>query len=292
MSQESSEICLGVDGGGTSSRFALLVGAQRFDHTSGPVNVTSDFEAGIANLLEGLAAVTAKAGITPEHLAAERAFLGLAGVVGPKGADAVAARLPLGNLRIDSDRVAALAGALGRLDGTLAGIGTGSFVIRQVAGKTRALGGWGLALGDEASGAWLGRELLALTLRANDGLADHSDLTRSILEEFGANPGAIAAFGAHADAATFATRAAKIAEAAEGGDANALALMQRGAAWIEAGARALGWKPGEALCLAGGAGPSYRPYLSAEARAFVVPPQGRAIDGALAIAQAMNAPRP
>lgn len=53
--------------------------------------------------------------------------------------------------------------------GALAGVGTGSYVGFLTGGSVRFAGGWGLALGDEASGAWLGREVLRAALMAHEG---------------------------------------------------------------------------------------------------------------------------
>jgi len=292
MSAKDHGLVLGVDGGGTSGRFALQVGERRYDHMSGAVNVTSDFEASVANLLEGLAALAGKAGVELTELSGAQAFLGLAGVLGPKDAEAVARRLPLLNARIDSDRVAALAGAFEGGAGTLAGLGTGSFMIRQTTQGARALGGWGLALGDEASGAWLGRGLLAQTLLACDGMAQHSALTRAVLSEFEDQPEAISAFGAQADAGEFAGFAPRVFEGARDGDAAALSLVTQGARWIEAGADALGWAAGERLCLTGGVGPAYVPYLGARYSADLAAPLASGLDGALRLARAQMAARP
>ncbi len=75
-----------------------------------------------------------------------------------------------------------------------------------------------------------------------------------------------------------------ISQAADDGDAIAQELMQSGAAYIAKALRALGWEPGEALCLTGGVGPQYQPFLPAEMAACVTAPKGSGLDGALALA--------
>lgn len=287
MSTEPSEILIGVDGGGTSCRIVIERGGRRWEHKIGPANVASDFDGALARLGDGLREAAAKAGLSPEVLENAVAFMGLAGVLGPEDGAAVAQKLKFRKIRVDSDRVSAIAGALGDATGTLAGLGTGSFVIRQDAGTTRALGGWGLALGDEASGAWLGRGLLARTLQAVDGMGPASDLTRRVRAEFSGSCEKIAHFGVSAGPGDFAAWAPKVFEAAFARDPVALDLVQEGAGWIEKAAHVLGWSAGEALCLTGGLGPRYSDYLSQPLRAALTPPKGTPLDGALSLARVL-----
>ncbi len=289
--QDQPDILIGVDGGGSGCRIAMTRGAQRWDHQSGPANLASDFTGALERLAQGLRDLAAKAGLSFEAIEEASVFMGLAGVLSPQEGAAVARHLPFTKIRIDNDRVAALAGAFGGGSGTLAGIGTGSFLIRQDGARQRAIGGWGLALGDEASGAWLGRAALARTLAAADAMGQASDLTRRLSAEFSGSCEKIAHFGAAAGPENFAAFAPMVFEAADARDPLALALLGEGAAWIEKGLGVLGWTPGEALCLTGGIGPRYGNYLPAPARAALVAPKATALDGALALARALAAER-
>ena len=47
--------------------------------------------------------------------------------------------------------------------------GTGSIGWAMVSGRQHRVGGWGLDVSDEGSGAWLGREVLRQVLWAHDG---------------------------------------------------------------------------------------------------------------------------
>ena len=67
--------------------------------------------------------------------------------------------LPFARARIESDAVIALKGALGDDDGAIAALGTGSVFGVQRGGEVRMIGGWGFLLGDQGSGARIGREL-------------------------------------------------------------------------------------------------------------------------------------
>ena len=65
-------------------------------------------------------------------------------------------------LRIETDAVIAVEGRAGRrATAIVAALGTGSVFAVQRAGVIRQIGGWGLVLGDEGSGAWIGRRSLS-----------------------------------------------------------------------------------------------------------------------------------
>jgi glucosamine kinase len=276
-------LLIGVDGGGTTCRLALLHGGRRVELRTGPANVSTDLTGALARLSEGLKALATQAGLPPAELARARAYLGLAGVVSADLARAVAEALPFASVRVEDDRIAALHGALGGQDGTVFGIGTGSFLGRRVGAEVSLIGGWGFVLGDEASGADLGRRLLRAALHAVDGLAPATDLTDAILAEKGGAAGVVA-FAGRATPADFAALAPRLLDAATAGDGTALALLRQGADYIARGVNRLGWQPGEALCPIGGLAASYTPYLPAPMAASLVDPQGSALDGALALA--------
>jgi glucosamine kinase len=63
-------------------------------------------------------------------------------------------------------------------------------------------------------------------------------------------------------------------------DPFAKTLLQEGAAYIRAGLSALGWQPQDPLCLTGGIGPHYAPFLGLPVTAA----KGTALDGALTLA--------
>jgi glucosamine kinase len=267
------DVLIGIDGGGSSCRFALLAGGQRHEIVLGPANVRSDRDATLGTLRAGLAEL----GLLAGDLDGARLHAGLAGVLTEADARDVAAALPVVRARVTDDRPTTMRGALGASDGTVAAIGTGSFFGRQSGGVRRFAGGWGAVLGDEASGAWLGRKLLATTLHAVDGLGPGSPLTERLLERLG-GPAGIVSFAGSARPADMAALAAGVVESRE--DPVAARLLGEGAAWILRAVRGIGWTPEEPLCLLGGLGPCYAPLLGVP----VAPSRGSALDGALALA--------
>ena len=288
MTMGATNSLLGIDGGGTSCRVALLWRGNRYESRGGSANVTSDPHGAVSTIATGLKDVAKQAGLEPERLRQIPAHLGLAGATTPAVCDQVKAMLPLARASVSDDQLTTLAGALTRDDGVVVSIGTGSFLARQQRDARRFLGGHGLALGDEASGAWLGRALLARVLHSVDGLAPSSPLTVEILAEFGDEAGAVSLFAATASPARFGHSAPRVVAAARAGDVVALALMRSGASYILAGIEALNWQEGEAICLMGSLGPYYRPYLPDHVTRCVRDAKGSALDGALFLA-AQNA---
>lgn len=276
---------LAVDGGGTRCRLALDGPSGRQVAEMGSANVTSDFEAAIAEIDAGITALADAAGVGRDDLLALPAYLGLAGVSDEAKAARVANALPLAHVRVEEDWRAALRGALGPRDGALAHCGTGSFFSIQVGDKVRSVGGWGSRLGDEASAFWVARAALTATLEVVDGLAAPTRLTDAVLARF-VTPGGIVAHAAKATPGEIAEIAPFVTKAAAEGDPIAEAILQSGADHIARVLGRIGWRAGMALCLTGGIGPAYQPYLSADLRAALVEPAGQPIDGAVALARA------
>ena len=283
MQGDSSSFLIGIDGGGSACRAALSKGdgTRRHEVTLGAANVSTDFAGAVGVIRQALSQLCGLAGIEVAALAGARAHVGLAGVMNAEIAARVAAELPMRRLVVSDDRPTAVAGALGNGAGAVAAIGTGSFLARRSDGGLQLAGGWGYALGDQASGGWLGKRLLKEILLAVDGFAEWTDLARAIFDEFDCDPSAIVAFSLSARPGDFARLAPRLAVSS---DPLAKALMQSGADYINRGLRAMGWNPGERICVMGGLGPSYLRYLPEEMQAASQDPKGSSLDGALQLA--------
>lgn len=280
-------IIIGVDGGGSGCRVAVGTVARGVlaRAAGGPANVSSDLRGAVGNVLFAVQAAAYEAGFDVEDLAGAVAHLGLAGVMGQQEADAVARALPFAASTVTDDRPTTARGALGGADGYIAALGTGSFVGRMEGGIFHGVGGWGLVLSDQASGGWLGRMALCQALLAHDGVGPRSGLTADLLAGF-AGPTDIVQFAAEATPAHFARFAPQVVQAAAGGDAVAVDLMTQGAGYVHDALSALGYADGDTLCLTGGVGPHYAPFLPAVVQSGIKPAKGSALDGAFALARA------
>ena len=181
-----------------------------------------------------------------------------------------------------SDRDIAIAGILGDRNGTLAQIGTGSFFARQHDGRLSYAGGWGLTLGDECGGAWLGRELLRAVLMAHDGLLEGSPLGAQVMSNFGNGPDGIVMFAATATPADFAELAPVLFEAHESGDSLANHVLTHAVADLERILTSMHVN-GDALFITGGVGVHYKAMLGAAFRDALKEPAGDSLSGAFAI---------
>jgi len=276
---------LGVDGGGSGCRAALATGDGTIlaNATTGPANAKSDYDAALSAVRRAIDGVTNQTG-QAANLNNIPCHIGLAGIMSEAEASRFARDLDMPHARVSDDRQTTLAGALGTQDGLLASIGTGSFVGVATQGKTRFLGGWGLQLGDQASGAWLGKSLLRETMLGHDGLEPQSPLTISVLQDFG-SANAIVDFATSASPANYARFAPQVIAAAQNGDPTAQNLMRKGAGYLLKALNALA--PGASLpiCLTGGIAPQYAPWLPKDVKERLQKPAGTPLEGALLLAR-------
>lgn len=273
-------IFLGIDGGGTGCRAVASDAAGRIlgHGAAGPANVNTDTETTRANVLA--AATQALSGADPARVTA---VLGLAGANIRSAAQALQNSLPFARSQITTDAATAARGALGPHDGIVAAMGTGSVFARQQGGATRQFGGRGFLLGDEGSGAVLGRALLSRALRAEDGFVPMTPLLQSLLDDHDGIEGIIR-FATAARPADFARFAPLLID---NPDPAAQAVFAEALAAVRAILAAL--QPPEPLPVTflGGLGPAYAAALSGLWPQR--PALGTGLDGALAMAQSMGA---
>ena len=199
---------LGIDGGGTGCRAAL---ADSEGHVlgrglGGPANINTNVDGAAASILAATTQALAGSGTDPHNLIAT---LGLAGGTITAATQRLAELLPFAKLQIVNDAITAARGALGADDGILAALGTGSVFAVQRAGKVRQVGGRGFLMGDEGSGAVMGRAVLADAMRAGDGFLPMTPLLQDLLTEYGGAEGIIS-FGNRASPAQFGELAPRI----------------------------------------------------------------------------------
>ena len=286
MSDSPHTLLIGVDGGGSRCRVAIGTAEDGLleEAEGGPANPNSDFDQAISMIRQTTHRAADKAGIDASALCGATAHLGLAGVLSAEDGQKVAAALPFARSLVTDDRMTTLVGALGSEDGFVAAIGTGSFIGGRQAGHTRFLGGWGFPIGDQASGAWLARAALAQVLESHDGVRPPGPMTQNLFARFDNDAQVLCRFSFAASPRDYAKLAPEIVAAARAGDADASALMQAGADYINAGLAALGYSADTPLCLTGGLGTHYAPWLPKSLQSQLRRPDGTALDGAFRLA--------
>lgn len=278
-------IFLGLDGGGTRCRVRLrdAGGTVLAEATGGPANVYQDFDGALANILACCREAAIKAGV---NLSDIHAGLGLAGIVTSVDAGKViAAHLPFASVVADNDAYAACVGAFGGGDGGIVISGTGSIGVAVVGAQRHMVGGWGFALGDHGSGAWLGHHAVRRAALALDGLLQPTDLTEGVLARTGRSRLELSRWSEIATPKDYAAFAPLVFDSARKADVQGMSIVIEGAAAISKLGHALLARGAKRLCLLGGTSVAYPPYLDADVRAALVPPETDAIDGAMMMAR-------
>ena len=282
-------VIVAVDGGGTQCRAAIFdAGGRRLGYARGAfANLVTDFRESSRHVCEAIDAACRDAGIADLQDRKSVAVLGIAGAEIEDRAAQLEKAIDLPTVRVVSDRDTAIAGVLGERDGMLAQIGTGSFFARRRNGQLSHAGGWGLTLGDECSGAWLGRQLLRSVLMAHDGLLASSVLCEQIESRFGNGPDGIVIFAATATPADFADLAPILFDAFDAGDGLARHVVSAGVADLERILTAMQGDGGSDLFITGGVGARYKPLITPPFRKALKEPDGDSLSGAFAIGAAL-----
>lgn len=280
------QFAIGIDGGGTSCRAAVIDGAGQVLGTgkAGASNILSDLENSLIHIVASARQALLDAGLDPELIQKLPAVIGTAGAnVGNYG-KRVEGALPFASTRVVTDATIALQGALGDADGVIGAFGTGSVYNARRDGKSWGIGGWGFVIGDQASGARLGRDLLEQALLAHDGVAAGSALTKVIMAEYGNDPERVVEFAHASKPKDFARYAPIVFEYAGTGDVVAADIVKTAASAITGSLDALLWPECPSICLLGGLAQAYRPWLDERHKAILAEPKGDVLRGAVELA--------
>ena len=280
----AERIDIGIDGGGSGCRVVVSCGTRMARAEGGPANVATDPAAAEAAIRGALLDALGQMSLSLDDMQTARIVAGLAGCRLPGLADTFAMRLPFLAHVVD-DSVTALEGAFGGAQGTLIGLGTGSFCIRHDARGITHQGGWGFALGDEGSAASLGRIALSELLRIEDGrLPKWSDdpLIDRLQAAVGVHP---VLFARDAGPEDFAALAPLVVDC-DSPWAEDL-IHYRVYAEILTALRQIGHPEGAAWAMTGGFAAALKPRWAHSMQAGLQDPLGSPLDGALAMARAL-----
>ncbi|MDD3337182.1 MAG: BadF/BadG/BcrA/BcrD ATPase family protein [Eubacteriales bacterium] len=224
----------GIDGGGTSTKLELRdddnqpICRMKF----GPFNVSAVGIEGVRSVIDEMAKNVELSGI-------RRFCIGGAGVsydgLGELLRKQMSAHGFVGQLRLCSDFEIALRGAMKGPGGILiAGTGSVAFGNNDVGAQAR-VGGWGHLIDDAGSGYTIGRDALAVTVRAEDGRMDADMLRHCILYKIGGRDNQDVlnyVYYSGRDKSAVAALAAVVLHCAEEGDAISVKLLENNAAQL------------------------------------------------------------
>jgi glucosamine kinase len=285
---EHNLLLLGIDGGGTQSRARLSTysGTLLANAAGGPANLRLGIDNSFASVLKIAQQCFENAGVPEQLFSRVIACLALAGASEPSHlAAAKQYDHPFRSAIITTDAHAACIGAHAGKDGGVIIAGTGAVGWAVMKGQSYRIGGWGLPVSDEGSGAWVGTEALRRVLWALDGRIAWTGLLKDLSADFANDPHAIVSWTDTASPRDFGTFAPRIVDHAARGDPAAIELMRSAAAHIDGLAAKLIALGVPRLALVGGFAPALQPWLAAEIQLQLTKPVGDAVEGALTLAR-------
>jgi glucosamine kinase len=290
ISVNTKVLLLGVDGGGTSCRARLCAfsGQLLGEAATGPANLRLGLQQSFSEILDAATQCLGQAGLPRSYLGKMVACLALAGASEPNFlAAAQSYPHPFRRAIVTTDAHAACIGAHGNNDGGVIVAGTGTVGWALVRGQTHRVGGWGLPISDEGSGAWLGCEAVRRLLWALDGRIAWTGLLRALGDKFGDDPHAVVAWAHAAAPGDFASLAPDIFDHATRDDPIARELISLAAGHIDVLADRLIAIGATRLALVGGCAPFLVPSLAERTKLHLVEPAGDALSGALHLARSV-----
>lgn len=287
-------VLAGVDVGGSGIRALVRTADEdRRAAVERPVHLGSTIDSDV--LASGIVDVLGRTGAP----SAEIVCIGMTGFPGlvddpERIARRVMSATTARSVLVASDSLTTHVGALGMDPGVVVAAGTGVIALgTDHAAQWNRVDGWGYLLGDEGSGAWIGRAGLVAAIRAHDGRGGSPALLDALLARYGEVPVLLQDLHANGSPAyRLAQFAPAVAEAALDGDAVAASI------WAEA-ARLLA---ATAIAAAHGVAPVFswggglflqdellrRPFIDAVRQASsgaeFREPQGGSLDGAVRLA--------
>ncbi len=280
---------LGIDGGGTKCKVQLEDAQGNFlgQGIGGPANLVRSVEGSIAAIMEAASQALQQAGLGLANLARIHATAGLAGAnVSQYKSQFALWQHPFAHLSITTDMEIACLGAHREHDGGLIIIGTGFCAGVQINRLVSEFGGYGLFLGDRASGSGIGLQAVQHCLKVLDGMEELSAFSQALvtaLEVSTAEQLAAKAIGA--PPGFYAQLAPQVFEFAEQHNWAAVEIIQQAANYIEHYCQFLLSKTSNRLSLIGGTSGAILPWLDKGLQAKITPPLGSPEAGALHLAR-------
>jgi len=281
---------LGVDGGGTNCRVRLSDADLKTlgEAHGGRSNLQIENGApAYKSIMEGTRAVFAQAGIDYAETANTYACFGMAGGRLPSAREAFEQRdWPFARVRVYDDIDIARAGALGGEDGGAVIIGTGSAALALVDGKRFQCGGWGFHIGDQMSGAILGRELVRYAVEAKDDLCAGSPLCDAVIDKLGGSLDAVMDWSfSDRRPADYGALMPLFFEYFEKGDSVARHMMEIELGYVDAYVKWFKARGVTRLATVGGLGERLYPLLVERYGDFMVPARHEPLHGAIILAK-------
>jgi glucosamine kinase len=285
----STDIFLGIDGGGTKCKARLedAQGNLLAEATSGPANAAQHLMGSVAAVLEASEKAIANANIKGLTLNRIHAGIGLAGINIPQVKQTFLKQsLPFASWHITTDlHIACLGAHLGQ-DGAIVIVGTGSSGIAIHNDQQLEVGGHGFVVGDKGSGAWLGKMAVSHCLETLDGITPNNLLCEHVLSLLNCdNPYDLVSLTLEAKPAFYASIAPLILQLAASQQEDALLLVNQAATYINKLCHRLLIGNLDRISLIGGITQPLMPYLDSQLQAIIRPAKATPEQGAILYAK-------
>lgn len=282
------EYYLGVDGGGTQCRARLTDKENTVlaEHCGGSANIHSDLDSAMSNVTRLVEETLQAAALPRDALGRTSVVFGLAGAnVSDARRRALAWLVPYGRYAIASDVEIACLGAHRGDPGAALIVGTGSQGAAWNGNQFYRVGGWGMKLSDQGSGALLGQRAMRLALECHEALLPSTPLTRALMAQFNDSPELLLRWSDTATPADWGRCVPLIFKLGAQGDKAGQHLLKITADEIKQMVQRLTGYADTPLCLMGGLAQPIMPWLSPAVTQKIVPARGDALDGALQLAR-------
>lgn len=288
--QPTTQYYVGIDGGGSTcrARVADHSGTILGEGISGSANLRLGLDHSLTAIRQCVAEALKQAGLNSVRFNELKCGIGLAGLVLKNDNTTIQPIKALfADCLLTNDAYIACLGAHQGHYGGVVIIGTGSCAQIISPTESRTFGGWGLTLGDQASGSWLGREAMRLALLAVEQIIPMSPLMEVLSAPFNHEAEAIFNWGLSARPADYAQLAPRIFQFAQAQDPYAQTLIQTACDEVIRLIRALERYQTGQIALLGGLAALYQALLPLEMQSLLTQPKGNALDGALLMARSL-----
>jgi glucosamine kinase len=261
-------------------------GAPLGEAVGGLANLYQDLDTAIDTIRAAMAETLRQAGLVQETRHHIHVGLGLAGAVTEATTGAVRHALQdFDSVTVDVDAYAACLGAHDGANGGIVIAGTGSAGLALVRDMRHWIGGFGFPLGDQGSGAIIGRGALRRAALSLDNLIQASPLLDELLDRFDRDRDAFADWARHALPRDYAQFSPRVFAAAAQGDRHGLELVRDAARAVARLAHELLARGAPHVALVGGLAQPLAPYLPQELAPHLVAPMRDPLDGAIMMAR-------
>jgi glucosamine kinase len=288
VSPSSTQLYIGIDGGGTSCRARIedAAGNTLGQGTAGPATTRIGADRSMQAVRTASEAAAIDASLMPSALGHIIAGVGLAGIDRKGAREALmSVTHSFQDVVFASDANVAFLGAHHGRDGGIVVLGTGSIGFASVKGRELRIGGYGFPISDEGSGADLGLQAVRLALRAHDSRISPSPFLVEVIGKLGSDPVALVAWAEQATATAYASLAPVALAYAEAGDPFAEEIIAEGARQADELICSLVEFGAPRISLLGGLASRMIQWLPPEVAQFLSPPEADAVAGALLLAR-------